>query len=47
VAAALCTHRDYIMAEVLAVELTVGPVAGDGHTLDIDGQPVRVAISRA
>jgi isoleucyl-tRNA synthetase len=47
VADALVVHRDYVMAEVLAVELTVGPVAGDGHTLDIDGRPVRVAISRA
>jgi hypothetical protein len=35
------------MAEVLAVELTVGPVAGDGHVLDIDGQAVPVAIARA
>jgi isoleucyl-tRNA synthetase len=47
VADALAVHRDYVMAEVLAVELTVGPVAADGHALDIDGQPVRVAISRA
>jgi isoleucyl-tRNA synthetase len=47
VADALGVHRDYVMAEVLAVELTVGPVAGDGHTLDIDGQSLRVEISRA
>jgi isoleucyl-tRNA synthetase len=47
VADALGVHRDYVMAEVLAVELTVGPVAGDGHILDIDGQSVRVAIARA
>jgi isoleucyl-tRNA synthetase len=47
VADALAVHRDYVMAEVLAVELTVGPVAGDGHTLDIDGRPLRVGISRS
>jgi isoleucyl-tRNA synthetase len=47
VADALHVHRDYVMAEVLAVELTVGPVAGDGHVLDIDGQAVPVAIARA
>jgi len=45
-AEALAVHRDYVMAEVLAVELAVGPVA-DGHALDIDGEPVRIAIARA
>src|SRR4029453_6255922 len=35
VAEALAVHRDYVMAEVLAVELALGPVA-DGHALDID-----------
>jgi isoleucyl-tRNA synthetase len=43
---ALQTHRDWIAGEVLAVKLEPGAVA-DGYPADIDGEPVRVAISRA
>ena len=30
-AAAVAAHRDYVAAEVLAVELVVGPAAPDAH----------------
>jgi isoleucyl-tRNA synthetase len=39
---ALTTHRDYVMAEVLAVELTLG--AGGAHSLTIDGHTVQLGI---
>jgi isoleucyl-tRNA synthetase len=42
---ALQAHRDWIAGEVLAVQLETGSV-GDGHAAEIDGEPVRVAISR-
>jgi isoleucyl-tRNA synthetase len=45
VADALAAHRDYVMAEVLAVELTTG--AGGPHTITVDGTPVPVGITRA
>ena len=43
---ALATHRDYVMAEVLATELSVGG-GGGGHDLVVDGHRVRVGIARA
>jgi isoleucyl-tRNA synthetase len=43
--AALRAHRDWIAGEVLAVKLETGSV-GDGYAAEIDGEPVRVAISR-
>jgi isoleucyl-tRNA synthetase len=46
VADALAQHRDEIAAEVLAVELAVGPVADGAHDLQIEGHPVRVTIER-
>ena len=45
VADALAVHRDYVMAEVLAVELTSG--GASTHTITIDGQPVGIDITRA
>ncbi|HEY2998967.1 MAG TPA: DUF5915 domain-containing protein, partial [Acidimicrobiales bacterium] len=51
VADALATHRDYVMAEVLAVDLTTdgapGADATAAHELAIDGHPVRVTLTRA
>jgi isoleucyl-tRNA synthetase len=49
VAEGVTRHRDDVAAEVLAVELTVVPAdAGvDGHLRTVDGNPVRVAITRA
>ena len=44
VAGALQAHRDWIAGEVLAVELETGAL-GDGYPADIDGEPVRIAIS--
>jgi isoleucyl-tRNA synthetase len=44
---ALRTHRDYVMAEVLAVELALAPPPGTAHDLIVDSHPVRVAIARA
>ncbi|HEX6568896.1 MAG TPA: isoleucine--tRNA ligase [Acidimicrobiales bacterium] len=53
VADAVARHRDYVAAEVLAVELTVGAGSGAGagraagvHDLTIDGNRVRVGIDR-
>ncbi len=47
VADAVVGHHDYVTAEVLAVELSVGAVAtADAHQLAIDGHPVRVAVVR-
>jgi isoleucyl-tRNA synthetase len=43
--AALRAHRDSIAGEVLAVKLETGSV-GDSYAAEIDGEPVRVAISR-
>src|SRR5581483_6224993 len=43
---ALETHRDWIAGEVLAVRIEPGAV-DDGYAADIDGEPVRVSISRA
>ncbi len=43
VAAALAAHRDYVMAEVLAVVLTAG---GGAHELTVDGHVVRVGIAK-
>ena len=42
---ALNAHRAWIAAEVLAVKLETGAV-GDGYPAEIDGEPVRIAISR-
>jgi len=50
VADALATHRDYVMAEVLAVDLTTDGAPGAdaaAHELAIDGHPVRVTLTRA
>jgi isoleucyl-tRNA synthetase len=55
VAEAVASHHDYVAAEVLAVELGVGPVhvddeGGDAadraHVLTIDGHQVRVTVRR-
>ena len=46
VAAAVAGHGTSIASEVLAVELAVGP-ATDGYDVELDGEPVRVALSRA
>ncbi|MBN2624100.1 MAG: isoleucine--tRNA ligase [Acidimicrobiales bacterium] len=46
VAEAVATHHDYVAAEVLAVELTVGDAGGDAHDLTVDGHPVRVRVER-
>jgi isoleucyl-tRNA synthetase len=43
--AALRAHRRSIAREVLAVKLETGSV-GEGHSVEIDGEPVRIAISR-
>jgi isoleucyl-tRNA synthetase len=43
--AALQAHRDWIAGEVLAVKLETGSV-GDGYPAEIDGDPIRIAISR-
>ncbi|MGI9033994.1 MAG: isoleucine--tRNA ligase [Acidimicrobiales bacterium] len=45
VAAALDAHGSWIAAEVLATELAMGEVA-EGDTLEIDGEPVVVAVGR-
>jgi isoleucyl-tRNA synthetase len=45
VADALAAHRDYVMAEVLAIELEAG--GASTHTVTIDGQAVGVDIARA
>ena len=50
VADAVAHHRDYVAAEVLAVELTVEAPdsAPDGaHDLTVDGHPVRVTVTRS
>jgi isoleucyl-tRNA synthetase len=48
VADALATHREYVMAEVLAVDLTTdGAPGAAAHELAIDGHPVRVTLTRA
>jgi len=44
--AALDAHRDYVMNEVLAVELTKAATGG-AHTLAVDGHEVAVTIDRA
>jgi isoleucyl-tRNA synthetase len=44
VAAALQAHHDSIASDVLAVKLETG-AAADGHAVEIDGEPVRVAIA--
>jgi isoleucyl-tRNA synthetase len=44
---ALGTHRDYVMAEVLATDLTLAEPQGTTHDLTVDTHPVRVAIARA
>ena len=46
VSAALAAHREWIAGEVLAVD--VQPAAAEtGTVLDLDGEPVRVALARA
>jgi isoleucyl-tRNA synthetase len=47
VADAVDAHRDSIAAEILAVELAVGPAGADGRALTVDGHAVRVAIRRS
>jgi isoleucyl-tRNA synthetase len=44
--AALDAHRDYVMSEVLAVELTRA-ASGGAHTLTVDGDEVVVTLDRA
>src|SRR5581483_5494466 len=44
VAAALQAHHDWIAGEVLAVKLETG-ANGDGYPVEIDGEPVRIAVS--
>ena len=44
VAEAVARHRDYIAAEVLAVELTLG--RGGPHQITVDGHLVRVGLDR-
>jgi isoleucyl-tRNA synthetase len=44
VADALAVHRDHVMAEVLADDLTLAP--GGEHTITVDGHPVRVSLTR-
>jgi isoleucyl-tRNA synthetase len=39
------THRDWIMGEVLATELTVGPVGAGADTITVDGTTVRVELA--
>jgi hypothetical protein len=46
VKAALEAHRDWVVNEVLASEFVKGEVA-DGATVDVDGHPVELSISRA
>jgi isoleucyl-tRNA synthetase len=47
VADAVTHHRDYVAAEVLALELTVGPIDGtDAHPLTVDGHTIQVTIER-
>ncbi|MCU1450354.1 MAG: Isoleucyl-tRNA synthetase [Acidimicrobiales bacterium] len=46
VAAALDEHGDSIAREVLAVKLAPAEVS-EGYDLDLDGEPVRIAVSRA
>ena len=45
VAAAVAAHRGYVSAEVLAVDLVVGPATPDAHTITVEGNPVRVDLS--
>ena len=45
-AAVVSAHQAWIMGEVLATDLTVGP-AGDAGTVTVDGHPVRVQLQRA
>jgi isoleucyl-tRNA synthetase len=45
-AAAVDAHREWIMGEILATELSTGP-APDGRALEIEGEPVRVELRRA
>jgi isoleucyl-tRNA synthetase len=44
--AAADAHRDYVMNEVLAVELTRAP-AGEAHELTVDGHDITVSIDVA
>ena len=46
VAEALDRHGDEVAAEVLAVELTVGPVPAEAHEVRIDSHPVRVTVEK-
>jgi isoleucyl-tRNA synthetase len=43
VAEAIAAHRDYVMREVLAEDLTVAP--GGDHTITVDGHPLRVSVA--
>ena len=45
-AAVVEAHRAWIMGEVLATELTVGPAGADAATVTVDGHPVHVALQR-
>ncbi|MDD9371714.1 MAG: class I tRNA ligase family protein, partial [Acidimicrobiales bacterium] len=45
VEAAVAAHRGYVSAEVLAVDLVVGPATPDAHTITVEGNPVRVDLS--
>ena len=45
VVAAVAAHRGYVSAEVLAVDLVVGPATPDAHTITVEGNPVRVDLS--
>ena len=48
VQAAVGAHRDFVMAETLATELTFGPVDAAAPTTEVgDGESVRLAVSRA
>jgi isoleucyl-tRNA synthetase len=44
---AAATHREWIAGEVLATTFELTRPSGEAHELEIDGQPVRVAVSPA
>ncbi len=48
VAAAVRTHREFVMAETLTTELEFGTVGGEGYAGEVgdDAVPVRVAVTR-
>jgi hypothetical protein len=47
VLAAVQAHESWVAGEVLALELSVGTVDGEAHTVVVDDDAVRVRLDRA